>query len=42
MQMLFILITFKFHETSNQYMKYNLIFSGIQEKVAANKKEVTV
>ena len=41
MQMLFILITFKFHETSNQYMKYNLIFSGIQEKVAANKKEET-
>jgi hypothetical protein len=23
-------------------MKYNLIFSGIQEKVAANKKEKTV
>jgi hypothetical protein len=23
----------------NQYMKYNLIFSGIQEKVAANKNE---
>ena len=26
----------------NQYMKYNLIFSGIQEKVAANKNEETV
>ena len=26
----------------NQYMKYNLIFRGIQEKVAANKKEETV
>ena len=26
----------------SQYVKYNLIFSGIQEKVAANKKEETV
>jgi hypothetical protein len=40
--MLVILIKFKFHETSSQYMKYKLIISGIQEIVAANKKEETV